>query len=185
MGRGSYPDRRARPGDGMSRNKKPGPLGGKATAGKSLTDAEGRLFGMLLRPHAHAFARACRRILEAAGYVDADSYRLAFHQDDGDADDDMAEQLPKTVSVPVMLLAATAELLSMMPGPRRGRPRKASTNEAVRLTRTTKSIREAAKFVAAITGESPEKIRTNLMGLERRSKKGPTGAKQRKKGGRV
>ena len=130
MGGGADEDRRAA-GGGMTLNKKPGALSQKA-ATKSLTDAEGRLFGLPLRPNAHAFAHACREIVEAAGFVDADSYRLAFHQDDGDTGDgdydDTAEQLPKTVSVPVMLLTAVAELLSMMPGPSRGRPLKASNS---------------------------------------------------------
>jgi hypothetical protein len=151
----------------MSRQKS-GALGRKAATVKSLTDAEGRLFGLLLRPNAHSFARACREILEAAGYVDAASY---IQQDD----DEIAKQLPKFVSVPVRLLAAAAELLSTLPGPRRGRPRKASTNEAMRLTRKAKSIRETARLVAAITGESPEQIRSNLRSLMRRSKKADGG----------
>ena len=165
MGHGTDQDRRAAAGDGVKR---------MTATNKSLTDAEGRLFGLLLRPNAHSFASACRRILEAAGYMDAASYT---QQDD----DDTAEQLPKTVAVPVRLLAAAAELLSTMPGPRRGRPRKASTDEAARLMRTTKSIRETAKLVAAITGESPEQIRSNLRSLKRRSENRST--RPRPKGG--
>jgi len=112
------------------------------------------MLGTILHPAAHNFSADLRQILKAAGPAS------------------LAELPQKThVPVPITLVAAVAAILSTLPGTRVGRPPKASTVEALKLAKEIKSNHGVAKLVAAITGEDPGKIRSNLRGLKKRSKK--------------
>jgi hypothetical protein len=62
-------------------------------------------------------------------------------------------------------------LLRVLPGSRRGRPRKASTNRALELA-VQHGVRKAARLIAESTGEDPENIRRSMYGVKRRARKG-------------
>jgi hypothetical protein len=75
-------------------------------------------------------------------------------------------------SVPSDLLHLVVCLLLALPRVRRrGRPRKAGTDEAMELS-IEHSVREAARLIAKRTGENPENIRTRVLGAKRRARKG-------------
>jgi hypothetical protein len=135
----------------------------EAMADKPMTDAELRQLGKLARPLTQDFVFAkCQQILKEARFV-----KLVFRQGD-------PEQLWKThVPVPIMLIAAVVALLSTMPGTVRGRRRKPSTIEALKLAERMASHHGAAKLAAAFTGDDPRKIRTNLKGIKKYSKRRP------------
>jgi hypothetical protein len=75
------------------------------------------------------------------------------------------------ISVPPHLLSEVVLLLLALPGPQRGRPRKASTRRALELS-AQHSVREAARLIAKSTGENPENIRARVLSAKRRVRKG-------------
>jgi hypothetical protein len=75
------------------------------------------------------------------------------------------------VSISFDLANFVACLLRELPSTRRGRRRKASTNEALDLA-LEHSLRKATRLVAERTGENPENIRTRVLAAKRRARKG-------------
>jgi hypothetical protein len=107
-----------------------------------------RALGAALRPHAHELA--------------------AFLQ--------LAASNPKRkpgelVSISSDFANFVVCLLQALPGSRRGRRRKASTNQALELA-VQHGVRKAARLTAKSTGEDPENIRARLYGAKRRAEKG-------------
>ena len=126
---------------------------------KALSNAELRVIGMGLRPLAHELAAEYRRL------VGEDYFDRAFVQ----SEDFFTERFHVPVSV--RLLGSTVALLLTLPRPGRGRPRKPSTEAALKLAEEIKSVRKVANLIAATTGEPPDQIRSRLKGVKRRSKK--------------
>jgi hypothetical protein len=112
----------------------------------------------MLRPLARRFADDCREILKEAGYENTDAMLIR-------------RQRPafRTVRVPVLMLASIAEILSTVPGAP-GRPAKASTIRAMNLANEIKSNRGASRIVAGETGDDFEKIRANVLSMNKRKK---------------
>jgi hypothetical protein len=79
------------------------------------------------------------------------------------------------IPVPTNLAGEIILALSARPGPRQGRPRKPSTNDAMDLVKTGVSKRKAAKSISPSSGESPENLRRRL----RPSKSKPRDPKRR------
>jgi hypothetical protein len=75
------------------------------------------------------------------------------------------------VSIPTDFANFVWCLLWALPGSRRGRPRKASTNQALELA-VRHSVREAARLIGESTGENPENIRARVLAAKRRARKG-------------
>jgi hypothetical protein len=74
-------------------------------------------------------------------------------------------------SISFDLLHLVVCLLLALPRSRPGRPRKATTNEALELA-VQHSVRKAARLIAKRTGENPENIRARVLGAKRRARKG-------------
>jgi hypothetical protein len=106
------------------------------------------VLGKAVKPHAHMLARIL--LLVAAN---------------------PRRKAGEPVSVPFDVLNIAACLLLALQRPRRGRPRKASTNRALELA-AQHSLREAARLVAKSTGENPDNIRARVLGAKRRARKG-------------
>jgi hypothetical protein len=69
------------------------------------------------------------------------------------------------------LLNFVACLLLALPRSKRGRPRMASTSQALDLA-VAHSVRKAAQLIAKGTGENPETVRDRLRAAKRRARKG-------------
>jgi hypothetical protein len=106
------------------------------------------VLGRAVKPHAHMLARIL--LLVAAN---------------------PRRKAGEPVSVPFDVLNLAVCLLLALQRPRRGRPRKASTNRALELA-AQHSLREAARLVAKSTGENPDNIRARVLGAKRRARKG-------------
>jgi len=98
-----------------------------------------RAAGQALKPHAHEIAKG---LLHAA----ADSRR-----NEGNP-----------VPVPLNLLSEAVLLLLVLPGPRRGRPKKAETLQLQQLLAEGRTKRGAARAVSSKTGEPFENLRRRL-----------------------
>jgi hypothetical protein len=135
-----------------------------------VPDDEPRSLGETFRPFAHETATDLRKILNAVSFVNADHvWGLAVALEEAKA----KPQLDKIcVPVPLTLVASAVAILSSLPRAQRGRPRDLSTDEAVKLAAKLKSVRAAAKIIAAATGKSEETVRSNIRGAKKRSKKG-------------
>jgi hypothetical protein len=148
-----------------------------------LTDAEPRELGKVFRQFARGLSADLRQILKAAGFANVDH---VFTLADALEETRARPQLDKIcVPVPVTMIASAAAILSSLPGAQRGRPRDFSTDEAVKLAAEIKSVRAAAKLVAAHTGKSEEAVRSNIRSAMKRSKNRSTGTRSRSKKGRV
>ena len=165
MGQDANEDRRVAAGDEMSGDKNPGTLRKRALTGEAFTDADLREFGKALRPFAHELSALCRQYLahefDDIGHV----FALLVH-----SPEDTEDFVKISMHVPAFTVAFAAAILSTLPGSRRGRPRKTSTVEALKLLGEMKSNHGVAKRIAAMTGESSEQIRSRLRGIRRRSK---------------
>ena len=75
------------------------------------------------------------------------------------------------VSIPSDLANYLWCLAWALPSSRRGRRRKASTNEALELA-VEHGMRKAARLTAKSTGENPENIRARMYAAKRRDRKG-------------
>jgi hypothetical protein len=80
--------------------------------------------------------------------------------------------------VSIRLIDSTVALLLTLPRPGRGRPRKPSTEAALKLAEEITSVRKVANLIAATTGEPPDQIRSRLKGVKRRSKKERVGIRR-------
>ncbi|MGQ2185278.1 hypothetical protein ACT4MK_18265 [Bradyrhizobium barranii] len=123
-------------------------------------DSEPRELGNFFRPSARGVSADLRELLDKVGFANVDLvFALADHLETTKARIQLHEIC---VPVPVTTIALAAAILSTVPGTRRGRPRDLSTNEAVELAARLKSVRAAAKIIAAKTGKSEEAVRSSI-----------------------
>ena len=130
-----------------------------------------KIMGMLSRQDAFHYADECWKILRAAGFPSiAQAYTVQPQPD---------------VAVPARLLATIMAILVNLPERRRrGRPRKASTEAAIKaLAENTMSVWGAAKRAAAETGDPFPQILSNTKGVKKRSTEGSSKSKPHKTDG--
>jgi len=128
-----------------------------------------REMGKALRPLAQQLAADLGLTLNQNGY---DIARVLLFTTESEGVHEMMTR--KLLPVPVGLVAHAVAILLSLPRPKRGRPRKFSTDAALELTQAQlASVRRASRLIAeGYPGESPENIRSRLRGLKRRRPKG-------------